>query len=150
LRRGQGEGPLSGDPNITMSGAPVRPGQWVSTTISTGQLRGTKNAVLDGVTPADPAPAPVHLRYADLVPGHGAPGAIRGWPPRGYRLRPLAGAVVPPRTAAAIVVGMSSRRIGGWQAPAFAVRYHVGGKHYVAVFHQGIRIRVVRRCAFCT
>jgi hypothetical protein len=146
---GEGEGPLTGDPSITMSGGPALPGQWVSTTISTARLRGSKNAVLDSVTPVEPNPKAVHLRYAYLVPGHGGPGAIRGWPPRGYRLKPLAGAVIRPGFEAAIVVGMSSRRIGNWQVPVFAVHYHVDSKHYVAVFHQGLRIRVMWRCDFC-
>jgi hypothetical protein len=146
-------GPLATGPKGGgWSSGPAVPGEWEATTVFTNRLVGVGPAVLDSVSPADPAKARgLVIRYAILGrTTHGAPGLIRGWPPDGDQMLPLQGAVVRPGHFAAIVVAVASRSLGHWHIGAFTVRYHVGLAHYEATFEQGIAIRVVPRCPVCT
>jgi hypothetical protein len=150
--RGTDAGPLAlPDPGSSRAGAPVLPGQWLVTSVITGELNGDAPAVIDSVEQADASQSTgLVLRYAALPDEHvGLPGAIRGWPPEKYPLAPLRGYVVQPGHALHLAVGGASTTVGTYRVDAFTVRYHVGNEAFVATFKQGLEVRSTTHCQVC-
>jgi hypothetical protein len=121
--------PKGGGKSVT--GIPVKTGQLAVTALHLDPI--AARAVLLDVRPqyADDAKG-LRLRYAAST-GRGLHiGGARGWRPRSWDLRPLAGFVIHPHTPAAVVVGAAAAEPGDYLMRGFIVDYRIGGTHYSA------------------
>jgi len=145
-------GPLaeahSDDEGYNTYGGPVLRNQFFDAALETVALGGSSPAVLDSIAPLHSEQAVgLKLRYAAFANAPG--GSDRGWPPRGV-LRPVRGTVVESGQSARIWVGGASATVGSWSIRGFILRYHIGARHYTDTIYQGIDVRVVRNCSYCT
>jgi len=145
-------GPLgqahSDDEGYNTYGGPVLRNQFFDAALETVALGGSSPAVLDSIAPLHSKQAVgLKLRYASFANAPG--GTDRGWPPRGV-MRPVRGTVVEPGQHARIWVGGASATVGSWSIRGFILRYHIGRRHYADTIYEGIDVRVVRICSYCT
>jgi hypothetical protein len=134
------------DAGTTVSGVPVRTGQFAVTAI---YLLGTadKPAVLLDVRPQHPEDAGgLTIRYAAST-GRGMHlGGDRGWHPARWDLRPLAGFAIPAHRHASVVVGAAAAKTGIYLLRGFIVDYRIGSSHYSAPQQHGLQICVGKPC----
>jgi len=145
-------GPLrQGSASRTLSSGPALLGQWVVTSVFSDRLAGSAPAVIDAVRPSIRGQAAgLKLRYAVLPSrARGSPWFLRGWPPPGYGVVPLHGYTLHPGEALTVVVGAAALGRGRWRITGFDMIYHVGTRHYVATFSQGVALRTVTHCVGC-
>jgi hypothetical protein len=129
--------PKGGGKSVT--GIPVKTGQLAVTALHLDPI--AARAVLLDVRPqyADDAKG-LRLRYAAST-GRGLHiGGARGWRPRSWDLRPLAGFVIHPHTPAAVVVGAAAAEPGDYLMRGFIVDYRIGGTHYSAPQRVGLEV----------
>jgi hypothetical protein len=138
---GGGSGPLAWpkDAGKSVSGVPVKTGQLAVTALPLESIAGS--AVLLDVRPqhADDAKG-LRIRYAAST-GRGLHiGGERGWQPRAWDLRPLAGFVIPPHTPTAVVIGAAAAKPGVYLLRGFIVDYRIGSTHYSAPQQVGLEV----------
>ena len=138
---GGGAGPFAWpkDAGKSVSGIPVKTGQLAVTALPLDSI--AARAVLLDVRPqqADDAKG-LRIRYAAST-GRGLQiGGARGWLPRSWDLRPLAGFVIRPHTWAAVVIGAAAAKPGVYLLRGFIVDYRVGSTHYSAPQQAGLEV----------
>jgi len=147
------EGPLFWGLADSM-GAGVRIGKPFTYGHVTVFTSGTHAAVLDDVRLWRPTPGLRLLAKRADLPSRDAPhGTLTRapwYPPRGIRLHPLRGFVVPtngyvdgtvrPERGVNIVLGLEIAQPGRFSFHGIVVRYHVGDQHYELVVHQALQV----------
>jgi hypothetical protein len=146
---GGGAGPLAWPKGAGASvvSLPVESGELAVTAIPLARTA-NEAAVLLAARPQHPKDAGgLTIRYAAST-GRGIHiGAARGWQPKRWELRPLAGFVIPPQTRAAVVIGAAAVKPGIYFLRGFIVDYRIGGKHYHAAQQLALRVCAsVRSC----
>jgi hypothetical protein len=118
----------------------VRPGEVGAASLYTGEFADSGPAVLISIEPVHPEQAlGLDVRYA--VVSHGTGGALREWPVPGSA--PFAeGVELEPGGYGIIWVGLSASERGRYRLDNFRLRYAVGGRHYEAILHETITLRV--------
>ena len=138
---GGGAGPFvwPKDAGRSVSGIPVKTGQLAVTALPLDSI--AARAVLLDVRRqyADDAKG-LRIRYAAST-GRGLHiGGARGWQPRSWDLRPLAGFVIPPHTPTAVVIGAAAAKPGVYLLRGFIVDYRIGGTHCSAPQQVGLEV----------
>jgi hypothetical protein len=147
---GGGAGPLAWpkDAGTSVSGIPVRPGQFALTSIPLDPRLIKQPLVLLGVRPEYPQDARgLRIRYGAKIIRGAAIGGARGWRPKARGLHPLDGYVVRPGPRATeIVVGAAAARPGLYLLRGFVIDYRIGSSHYHAAQQIGLQVCVDRPC----
>ncbi len=129
LTRSAGAGPFA-DAAGGGVGLPVKIGQVGATTVVMPRTL-TTPAVLLGVHPLHPEDAQgLTLRYLGTT-GHGLELAgARGWNPRAWQARPLAGFMIPANVRGGVMIAAAAERPGVYEIRNFVLDYRIGGTHY--------------------
>jgi hypothetical protein len=102
--------------------------------------RGSGTVVVGALVP-DQVPNELQiLGYRAITWGEGGVGGMPSYPPPGFDLHPVAGFVVRPGQALALVVGLRPLHTGCFEIPGFTLRYHVGGRSYAAHYRQADQV----------
>lgn len=128
-------------------GLPVDRGQTGVTTIVMPRTLSTPAVLLD-VHPLHPQDARgLALRYGATT-GRGLElGGARGWHPRAWQVRPVAGFVIPANVRGGVTIGATSTRGGLHFLRDFVVDYEVGGTRYSATMRLTFELCVgMRSC----
>ena len=145
---GTDEGPLgiSREHGSSTTGGPVRVGEFFVIGVSPPKNHGDE-AVFESLEPAEPDRARgLEMRYAAVtVKYRCAVGSAKGWPPKQCvgLLRPVKGYRYGTQRAL-LLVGARAGQPGTRLIPAFRLRYRVGDRSYMAVYEQGMELRVTR------
>ena len=146
---GGGSGPLAWpkDAGTSVSGVPVRPGQFGLTSIPLDPRLIKQPWVLLAVRPQYPKDAHgLRIRYGAKTIRGAEIGGAAGWRPKARGLHPLAGYVVHPHTPTEIVIGAAAAKPGTYLLRGFIVDYRVVGTTYHAAQQIGLQVCVRRPC----
>jgi hypothetical protein len=126
----------------TLSAARTTPGQVYSYgIIDLPAFHGDTPAILDGVAPNTRVPdGLVVLGYRAIRNNEGIGGFIgvgEEFLPEGYVPHAVRGFAFARDSISEVVVGLKATRPGNFLIPGFTLNYHVGGAHFVAIYHQG-------------
>ena len=145
LNRPPAQGPLADDGRWPEAhgngfGITLRPGEVGSASLYTAELGSSEPAVLTSIEPVHPERAVgLDVRYAVLR--HGTGGTRRGWPVPGSV--PFAeGIELQPGRYGIIWVGLTASKPGRYRLDNFRLRYPVSRRHYEAILHETITLRV--------
>ena len=146
---GGGAGPLAWpkDAGTSVSGIPVKPGQFALTAIPLDPRLIKQPLVLLGVRPQYPEDARgLRIRYAAKVIRVASIGGARGWRPKARGLHPLPGYVVHLHQPVEIVIGAAAAEPGDYLLRGFVIDYRVGGTEYHAKQQIGLEVCVSHPC----
>jgi hypothetical protein len=146
---GGGAGPLAWpkDAGSSVSGIPVKPGQFALTAIPLDPRLVKQRWTLLSVRPEYPAEARgLKIRYAAKTIRDALIGGARGWRPTARGLHRLAGYVVEPHTPTEIVIGAAAAKRGVYLLRGFLVDYRVGSTTYHAAQQIGLQVCVQQSC----
>jgi hypothetical protein len=124
----------------TTSTIPIAVGERVSVGVEAPTYRGSGTVVVNALVPDQVPSALQVLGYRAITWGEGGVGAMPSYPPAGFDLHPVAGFVVRPGQALALVVGLRPLQAGCFEIPGFTLRYHVGGRSYAAHYRQADKV----------
>jgi hypothetical protein len=141
LTRSAGAGPFA-HAGGGGAGLPVKIGQFGVTGLPMPRTLKTETVLLD-MRPLHPEDAKgLTIRYLGTT-GHGLELAgARGWHPKAWEARPLAGFVIPAHVRGGVMMGAASEQPGVYRIRDFVLDYRIGGTHYSARMGESLTLCV--------